>query len=114
MAVADPALIEGELDHVISASSTNEDYVLSSSGEPHVKTRPDLLLITMKLLHTYKVYKGMIYGLRYLKRYDDIGIILGKIADLRFMANAGASHAHWHNGKSTEGIVCWFAGALIV
>jgi hypothetical protein len=30
---ADPALIEGELDHVISASSTNE-YVLSSSGEP--------------------------------------------------------------------------------
>jgi hypothetical protein len=34
MAVAEPALIEGELDHVISASSTNEDYVLSSSGEP--------------------------------------------------------------------------------
>jgi hypothetical protein len=32
MAVAGPALIEGELDHVISASSTNEDYVLSSSG----------------------------------------------------------------------------------
>jgi hypothetical protein len=63
---------------------------------------------------TYKDYRDMIYGLRYLKRYDDIGIILGKMADLRFMAYADASHAHWHNGKPTEGMVWWFAGAPIV
>jgi hypothetical protein len=42
----------------------------------------------------------MIYGLRYLKRYDDIGIILGKMADSRFMAHADASHAHWNNLRS--------------
>ncbi|OGE57909.1 hypothetical protein PENARI_c001G10762 [Penicillium arizonense] len=27
------------------------------------------------------------------------------MADLRFMAYADASHAHWHNGKPTEGML---------
>jgi hypothetical protein len=72
------------------------------------KTRPPLPCNKAPqqiLKAAYKDYEATIYGLRYLKRYDDSGIILGKIADLRFMAYPDASHTGWHDRKSTEGSV---------
>ncbi|KAJ5997152.1 hypothetical protein N7522_008812 [Penicillium canescens] len=56
----------------------------------------------------------MIHLCRYIKRYDSIGIELGKLKDLRFTAYADASYADWHDRKSTEGSIWWLAGAPIM
>jgi hypothetical protein len=107
------------------AAMLDEEYydrflsIVGSLNWLAVKTRPDIRYAVTKLQHrsskpTNDDYEAMIHLCRYIKRYDSIGIELGKVKDLRLMAHADASHADWHDRKSTEGSIWWLAGAPIM
>ncbi|KAJ6094415.1 hypothetical protein N7467_001928 [Penicillium canescens] len=93
--------------------------VIGSMNWLAVKTRPDIRCTTTRLQHrsakpTNADYDAMIHLGRYFKKHDNLGIVLGRVKELRFIAHADASHADWQDRKSTEGSIWWFAGAPIM
>ena len=93
--------------------------VVGSMNWLAVKTRPDIRYTTTRLQHrsakpTNADYDAMIHLCRYLKKHDNLGIVLGRVKELSFIAYADASYADWQDRKSTEGSIWWFAGAPIM